>query len=134
MTVRLALEGATVADTARNATEEHIAELKTLLERMENNLGNTAKYEALDMEFHIKIAEASSNVLLFEMVSLIRGQLSQGVHQALLLPKAVPLSQKEHRAILNAIAKRQPEEAKRAMEGHLLAALTRYRKEKAQLS
>ena len=84
-------------------------------------------FAALDLEFHITIARASGNSLLFDLVSMIRGQLVGGLSQVLLLPNAIPLSFKEHTAIFKAIEQRDADASREARHAHLDAALSRYR-------
>jgi GntR family transcriptional repressor for pyruvate dehydrogenase complex len=126
--VRLALECATASDTAKNASSVQIKEIRGLVAKMKGALGDITTFEPLDMEFHVRIAEASGNPLLFDLVSIIRSQVSQGVHEILRVPRALELSLTEHSAIVNAIEQRDPDKARKAMESHLSRALKRYRK------
>jgi GntR family transcriptional repressor for pyruvate dehydrogenase complex len=63
---------------------------------------------------------------LFDLISMIRGQLVRGLSKILLVPHALTLSLKEHTAIAQAIKKGNPEAAQKAMHAHLGAALKRY--------
>jgi GntR family transcriptional repressor for pyruvate dehydrogenase complex len=127
MEVRIALEGVTAASAARNSTDADIEKLRNLVERMEVAVGEAKRFAALDLEFHLSLARASDNSLILDLVSLIRGQLERGVAKVLLFPQAMPLSVKEHKAILQAIIKRDPEAARAAMQTHLNAAVLRHR-------
>ena len=127
MEVRIALEGVTAASAARNSADEDIEKLRDLVARMEVAVGDSKRFAALDLDFHLSLARTSNNNLILDLVSLIRGQLERGVAKVLLFPQAMPLSVKEHKAILQAIIKRDPEAARAAMQTHLNAAILRHR-------
>ena len=127
MEVRIALEGVTAARAARNSADADIRKLRDLVAKMEVAVGNAKRFAALDLEFHLRIARTSNNDLILDLVSLIRGQLERGVAKVLLFPNAMPLSVKEHKAILQAIVKRDAEAAQAAMQAHLNAAILRHR-------
>jgi GntR family transcriptional repressor for pyruvate dehydrogenase complex len=127
MEVRIALEGVTAARAARNSADADIKKLRDLVAKMEVAVGDAKRFAALDLEFHLGIARTSNNDLILDLVSLIRGQLERGVAKVLLFPHAMPLSVKEHKAILQAIIKRDPEAARAAMQAHLNAAILRHR-------
>jgi GntR family transcriptional regulator, transcriptional repressor for pyruvate dehydrogenase complex len=127
MEVRVALEGVTAASAARNSTDADIKKLRDLVAKMEVAVGDAKRFAALDLEFHLSVARTSNNVLILDLVSLIRGQLERGVAKVLLFPHAMPFSVKEHKAILQAIIKRDPEAARAAMQAHLNAAILRHR-------
>lgn len=124
--VRIALESVTAAGAARRASEGEIAKLHQLLTQMELVVKDERRFASLDLEFHVTIAAASENFLIFDLVSMIRGQLTKALFRVLLLPNARPLSVKEHVAIFKAIRDRDPEAASEAMRNHLEAALKRY--------
>jgi GntR family transcriptional repressor for pyruvate dehydrogenase complex len=124
--VRVALEGVAAEKAALLASVEDIASLDGLIEKMQSAAKDAKRFALLDLKFHITIAQASDNTLLFDLISMIRGQLVRGLSTVLLLPNAVSLSLKEHVAILRAIKNRAPDAAKEAMQAHLRAALQRY--------
>ena len=126
MQVRIALEGVTAASVAMRASDEDLANLQTMISRMEAALSNEKAFAALDLEFHILLATISKNFLIYDLVAMIRGQLEKILQKVLLLPNAVPLTFKEHVTICNAIKRRDPEAASDAMRRHLESALKRY--------
>jgi GntR family transcriptional repressor for pyruvate dehydrogenase complex len=95
---------------------------------MKTALKDTKDFAILDLEFHITIANASGNTLLSDLISVIRSQLARTLSRVLQLPNALPLSLKEHVAILEAIERHDPEGARKAMHDHLDAVLMRYAK------
>jgi GntR family transcriptional repressor for pyruvate dehydrogenase complex len=124
--VRMALEGVSAANTARHATAEQVEELRKLVAKMQTSLKDEKAFAALDLEFHVAIAEASGNELVSDLIALVRGQLLKALHKVLVVPHALPLALKEHVAIFEAIERRDPDAARRAMQAHLLAHLLRY--------
>ncbi|HTH53232.1 MAG TPA: FadR/GntR family transcriptional regulator [Edaphobacter sp.] len=127
MEVRIALEGVTAASAARNIQPAELKRLEDLVAKMEDSVDDAKRFAALDLDFHLGLARASNNKLILDLVAVIRGQLERGVSKVLQLPQAMPLSVKEHRAILQAVSKGEPEEARRAIQEHLSAAILRHR-------
>ena len=126
MQVRIALESVTAASAARLASKEGLAKFDLLLAKMEAAVVDEKRFAALDLEFHVTLAAASENFLIYDLVSMIRGQLAKALARVLLLPNARPLSLQEHVSIINAIRRRDPVAASKAMQDHLEAALKRY--------
>ena len=124
--VRMALEGVSAANTARHATEEQVEALRKLVAKMQASLDDEKAFAALDLEFHVAMAEASGNELVSDLIALVRGQLLKALHKVLVVPHALPAALKEHAAIFEAIERRDPDGARRAMQAHLLAHLMRY--------
>ncbi len=123
--VRIALEGVSAANSALNATPEDIQKARKLLAQMKNALKDKKQFAVLDLEFHITLANASGNAVLYDLISVIRSQLASALSSVLKLPNALPLSLKEHTAILDAIERRDPAGARDAMHAHLGAVLLR---------
>ena len=124
--VRMALEGVSAANTARHATEEQVEALRKLVAKMQASLDDEKAFAALDLEFHVAMAEASGNELVSDLIALVRGQLLKALHKVLVVPHALPAALKEHAAIFEAIERRDADGARRAMQAHLLAHLMRY--------
>ncbi|QHN03281.1 FadR family transcriptional regulator [Granulicella sp. WH15] len=126
MEVRTALESITAANVARLGNEEHLAKLEKLLAKMETVVNDQKRFAQLDLEFHVSLAAASENFLIYDLVSMIRGQLERALATVLVAPHALPNTLKEHTAIVNAIRKRDPVAASESMQAHLKAHLKRY--------
>ena len=122
----IALESVAAASVARQRNEEDISRLELLLNKMEAATKNQKRFAALDLEFHISLAAASENFLIFDLISMIRAQMGKTLSRVLLVPDALPLSLKEHASIVSAIMHRNPDAASKAMQHHLNAALRRY--------
>jgi GntR family transcriptional repressor for pyruvate dehydrogenase complex len=126
MEVRIALEGVTAANAALRGSEKDLLRFQDVLTKMDGALKDEKHFAALDLQFHVALAEASENFLIVDLVAMIRGQLEKALSRVLLLPNARPLSLREHVSIVNAIKRRDPEAARGAMQSHLDAALRRY--------
>jgi GntR family transcriptional regulator, transcriptional repressor for pyruvate dehydrogenase complex len=124
--VRIALEGIAAANVARDGSEADIAKLATLLGKMKSAVKDKKQFAALDLEFHVTLAKASGNSLLFDLISMIRNQLVTALEK-LLLPQVRPLTYKEHAAIVEAIQQRDADRARDAMHTHLQSSLARHR-------
>lgn len=124
--VRIALEGIAAAKVATFGGKDNIAKIEALLSKMKAAVTDARRFAALDLEFHITLAKASGNALLYDLISMIRGQLVNGLSKVLLLPDALTLSLKEHASIARAIKRGDAEAAQKAMQEHLGAALKRY--------
>ena len=126
MELRIALEGLAASSSAERATEQDIESLQELISSMQASVKDPKRFGVLDLEFHLGVARASKNQVVFDLVSLIRGQLARALSAVLVLPYARPRSLEEHTAILTAIKRRNPEAARKAMQAHLEAAIRRY--------
>ncbi|HEY0263959.1 MAG TPA: FadR/GntR family transcriptional regulator [Granulicella sp.] len=130
MEVRVALEGLAVESLAVNATEEDIHQLEEMLAKMSAALAaeDSKQFLALDLEFHLLIAKSSGNELVFDLISMIRGQLAKGLTRVLMHPSTLPVALKDHGRIVAKIRRRDPDGARAEMYMHLHGGLERYRK------
>ena len=131
MNVRLALESETAANAATHRTQETIDNLEKILAKMKTSLNERLPFTAADAAFHLAIAKASENELAFDLLTLIRSQLEQGLLRVGAWPGGPETACTEHRRILDAIRNRDPESAKAAMHDHIGGALKRYQQARA---
>ncbi|MBU2959266.1 FCD domain-containing protein [Citreicella sp. C3M06] len=126
MAARLALEPETAALAALHATPAQMRELRRLCQAMPV-ASSWASYENLDSRFHETIAEASGNALLQAMHRILNGVRLVVVWRRLETPDRGPESDyhsfAEHDAILAAIERRKPDEARSAMLRHINSTL-----------
>ena len=127
LNVRLALECYAVSEAARVRAAEDIEHLSQLIEQMRGFVKQAPRFATVDLQFHLAIARMSGNTLLFDMISMIRGQVIDAIEHVFRHPNALPLSLAEHEEIVSAIRRQKPELAEKAMKVHLNAAITRYR-------
>jgi GntR family transcriptional repressor for pyruvate dehydrogenase complex len=125
---RLYIEGAVSALAAKKATDEHIRELKRILEAMKVNilkgdLGNTVNQ---DFEFHLLVAKSCQNRVLMKVVETIRDTLYQFIAGTFsTLPETVHEAMEYHYRIYRAIERHDPVEARTQMESHINSLIVR---------
>jgi GntR family transcriptional repressor for pyruvate dehydrogenase complex len=121
--VRLGMECNAVALAAQRATDEDIREIEKNVQEMavsirEGNLGSDA-----DISFHMAIAYASKNVVQIHIMKSLYDLLFYGIKENLqhLYTEPINLEKvlEQHTDVLNAIRRRDPEEAYAAMKRHI---------------
>jgi GntR family transcriptional repressor for pyruvate dehydrogenase complex len=114
---RQALETQIAQIAALNARPEHLAEMAATIETIDHHRGDTEVCLQQDLRFHDILVEASGNeifaIMLAPLTDLLRASrkktISQGVERVV----------SGHRAVLEAVRDRNPEQAARAMHHHL---------------
>jgi DNA-binding FadR family transcriptional regulator len=122
--LRLMIEPQIAATAAMRATAPEIRRFHLLVDAGER-VTDWASWETMDTEFHTALAEASRNPLLggvLETVNAIRAQRQWGETRARTLNRERQAAYvRQHRAIAQAIDRRDPPGAAAAMRDHLLA-------------
>ncbi len=115
---RRTLETRTAALAALLISAEELGRLEAILDVWATANDDDVR-EAADRDFHKLIAIASRNPILFRFVSVVNqlGKESRG--RAYRLPRAIDNTMDEHRAIVDALRRRDPEAAQSAMLHHL---------------
>ena len=132
MRARIAIEGETAAMAARQMRDGDIRELERILETMipDNPQGS---YLPADRAFHLYIAEKTGNSVLVSIVA----ELFDARHSPLSLQFGKHFENEttrrraivEHKAVIKALASRNPIAAKHAMQRHLRNAHNRLTKQ-----
>ena len=122
--LRLMVEPEAAAQAAERMTNQQIDELRCLVDDMAA-LDHTAELEQIDLQFHIHIARGTENAATVSAVDWLwrlrrHSQLSSGFHRMIMAEGIFPVIE-EHRAIVQAIASRNPDAAREAMRAHLEA-------------
>ena len=124
---RLLLESHTTYLAARRATADDLAAMERAVQGMEESVADPKRYLEHDLQFHLRIAQATQNTILGNLLSTIRGYLQSWVEQTLATsPPENPtsratLSITEHKKILRALRNRRGSDARRAMREHILS-------------
>lgn len=120
---RLMLESQTAMLAAERAERGDLEEIAGSLQAMEAGRGDYAVYLEADLRFHLAVARASQNSILLSLLGSIRTHLQSWVQQALTQGSQAraEASIAEHHKILQAITRRRPLAARRAMEKHILS-------------
>lgn len=126
MEVRQWLEIQMARQAAVRRTKADLDILGDLVAKMQGLEGDTGEYVKLDVEFHIAIARAARNVILFHIVASMRKALPQvisAVFSGQPSPEALRAflqrSRSQHAAIHDAIVRQDGGGAERAMSIHL---------------
>ncbi|MFE3329266.1 FadR/GntR family transcriptional regulator [Streptomyces sp. NPDC059176] len=117
--VRRHVEIPVAAYAATRRTQDDLDLLDRLLVRMERQTDTTA-WVALDTLFHVSIAESTGNPVFRKVVEEIRDALARkSTFLDMLARHCREQSNREHRAIVEAIVDRSEDDAVRAMTAHL---------------
>ena len=115
---RRAVAGASAALAAERATPAELAELASLVERM-GEPPPFAVFRRCDSRFHVAVASAARSPRLTAAEARIQADLAGLLRLVPHPPEALRVSNDQHRAILEAVAARQPDAARAAMERHV---------------
>jgi GntR family transcriptional repressor for pyruvate dehydrogenase complex len=124
---RLTLESETAFLAAQRVSPEDLLEIAAAIEGMELSANEPDRYLGFDVRFHVAIARASQNSILFQLLGMIRGYLQTWIQETL---SATPShdsllrankSIAEHRSVQTALASGNAEQARLAMKEHILS-------------
>lgn len=119
--VRIALETHAVRKAARNITAEELERLAQVCDRMEALPADDVKGRAaLNRRFHEALIGVAHNRRLVDIVNEYQDYFAAA--QPLFTPAAVQRTQREHRAIVDALARHDTEAAVRAVADHIAGA------------
>jgi DNA-binding GntR family transcriptional regulator len=126
--LRLILENLAVKEAAARITPKQVTALNETLEHMKNQvtLNDMSIARQLSREFHGRIVEASGNSLLIKLYQIVANAFPDWMlyeamyHHPELLADSLAEEQVEHRAIVNALARGNGEEAARKAVEHVL--------------
>lgn len=106
---------------AKNATQEQLKDMGTLIEAMAdaNKKGNIPKLAEQDIDFHFQIAQATGNRVMIHLLANIRNLMEKFMHEAFLVLHDQKRYLKAHRDIYQAIAQKDPKMASALMKKHI---------------
>lgn len=121
--VRLGLECNAVALAAQRATEEDIRELERSVREMAVAVGDGNLGSDDDITFHMAIAYASKNIVQIHIMKSLYDLLFHGIRENLqhLYTEPMNLAKvlQQHTDVLDAVRRRDPDEAFAAMKRHI---------------
>jgi GntR family transcriptional repressor for pyruvate dehydrogenase complex len=127
---RLMLESQTSYLAAQRASKASLQEIEQAIQQMAKHLDQPEKYLEADLQFHLAIARATENSILFNLLSMTRGYLQEWIKESLAESRIsrrelrAKLSVREHKRILEALRKGHAEGARQAMTDHILSSGT----------
>jgi DNA-binding FadR family transcriptional regulator len=116
---RLLLEAGVAWQAARVATDEDIQRLKVALDANAAAIGNTSAFIRTDVAFHAELALITRNVVFTSLYDALVGWLIDQRTTTIHMPDADRLSVRDHTAIYEAVAARDPMRAFHEMTSHL---------------
>ncbi|MGE5482070.1 MAG: FadR/GntR family transcriptional regulator [Bacteroidota bacterium] len=124
--VRQLIEGEAASLAASRRSEEDVAGLRNNLKSMREAIGNPKEAAHWDVEFHMRIARATGNLIFAYIAEGIHGVIGKWVDTAfsrreLDLPRIID----EHQAVVEAIAAGDGPRARDVMSYHLSQATAR---------
>jgi DNA-binding FadR family transcriptional regulator len=118
LTLRFVLEtGAAEAAAARELSDAERDHLDRCL--ADTSAARLADYRRLDSRLHLAIAEVTGSPSLTSAMADVRMRLNELLDAIPLLERNIQHSNEQHKAIVDAITRRTPETARRAMQEHL---------------
>lgn len=127
MELRRILESAVARKVALEASDEQIELLRAKLDDNEKAIGHLKRFWKTDSDFHKTIAQISGNPVLPTIVDSILNWLIDNRRVTLSLPDSDKNAFADHMAIYQAIFRRDPDGAERAMNEHLISVEQRVR-------
>lgn len=119
------MEGLAAERAARLASDTDLQVIKAIFEKMEmaKTRSDPAREARLDAEFHMAILEASHNVVMLHMMRSMFQMMQEGVfyNRQVMFDQATTRDSllDQHRAILDALLRRDPVAARAAVTAHL---------------
>ena len=116
---RIFFERGMIREAAARATPTQIAELRALLDKQRDSLGDSDAFIEADMEFHQYIAQISGNPIFAAVSGAMLGWLKSYHTEMLIWTGRENFTLAEHEEIIRAIEKGDADIAEKAMIKHL---------------
>ena len=122
---RAVLEGLAARYAARNVTDADIADLRAIVGEMEARLaeGDLLGISEGNTRLHSRLLQIANNKTVARLIERLHAQHVRSQFRLILVPGRPPRSVAEHRAIVEAVASRDPAAAEAAMRSHLANAV-----------
>jgi DNA-binding GntR family transcriptional regulator len=112
------LESDAAAEVARNATDEQLAELQALHDRLERSVKQRDAFFATNEAFHFKLLDIAGNRRRRQIVADLRKIMKINRHHSLFKQGRLEDSLGEHRAMMDALHARDARRVARLMKDH----------------
>lgn len=117
------LESDAARVVAQNASDEELAQISALHQDLENAVGDRARFFEINEAFHMLLLELANNRWRDQMVADLRKVMKLNRHSSLFKEGRIGQSLAEHRALLQALLDRQPQQAAERMSAHFMNGL-----------
>jgi DNA-binding GntR family transcriptional regulator len=118
--IRAALEGVAARHASQELTDADLAGLRSILAQMRNQQ-DIDRWVALNADFHDMINRASQRPRLLELIQRFREQSQPYIRLYVQRLHKSAQARKEHKAIVDALAARDPDSAEAAVRAHLVS-------------
>jgi DNA-binding GntR family transcriptional regulator len=112
------LESDAAAAVAERASDTELKELQKLHKELEAAARDRERFFALNERFHMRLLELAGNRWRNQMVADLRKVMKLNRHNSLLKAGRVEESLQEHRAVMEALARRDAEAVRQRMQEH----------------
>ena len=123
LAARRMIEGEIAASAAKLAKRADLEALRATLDEMRDADDDSARRDAADREFHVRIAAITRNGALAQVVGALwderRGELWTRIEKHFHTPELRARTIEDHAAIVDALAAGDPDAARAAMHRHL---------------
>ncbi len=116
---RIPIEVRAVAAAAGNATDEHLATMRELLNEASEHLADDDLLSSTNMAFHQEIAAASGNQVLAQLLDVLRSLFAREQRAILDIYGSRLKDHEHHLDILDALERRDEKLAVARMQAHL---------------
>jgi DNA-binding GntR family transcriptional regulator len=120
--MREVLEGTAASLAAQHATEAEIAVLRDMIDQEPGLTGDAKALAAHNVAFHNTIYAAAHNRYLLRSLNGLRDSMALLGETTYSVPGRIDSALPEHRSVVAAITRRDPEAADRTMRAHLSGA------------
>ncbi|ABG05506.1 transcriptional regulator, GntR family [Rubrobacter xylanophilus DSM 9941] len=117
--VRKVLEAQAAEWAAQRRSSHHVERLAQILREARGHREDPAALSERDARFHVAVAESSQNLVLVRVMLTLLDLLAASRLRSLGIPGRPQLSLEQHERVLEAIERRDPQGARRAMLFHL---------------
>jgi DNA-binding GntR family transcriptional regulator len=119
--VRNALERMVARLAGARATDDDLADLRRMMGAMSERVreGDSVGYSALNARFHQRIWAIADHELATKLLGTLKSQSIRFQYRTMLRPGRTEESLREHEAIVDALARRDPDRCEAAMSEHL---------------
>ena len=116
---RIFFERGIAREAALKASDKDVAELRAIVERQRDSLGDADAFISADMEFHIRIAKISGNPIFVAVSESMLAWLREYHTHMLIWTGKEKYTLVEHEEIVDKLAVRDADGAEAAMLNHL---------------
>ena len=117
------LESDAARVVAQNASEAEMARIAELHQDLEQAVGNRDRFFEINEAFHMLLLELADNRWRDQMVADLRKVMKLNRHSSLFKEGRIEQSLDEHRAIVQALSQRQPDQAAERVSAHFMNGL-----------